>query len=165
MFIKKSAFFEAGGFDPFFFAHQEEIDLCWRLQLMGKKIMACPASIVYHIGGGTLPKNNPQKVFLNFRNNLIMLYKNRSGFERCYILSIRFALDAVSAWKNILSGQQSYFIAVMKSHFAFIGWWVSHQKKSVFPSVRSGKIQGLFNGNVVWEHFIRGKKTFAEIVN
>ena len=165
MFIKKSDFLAAGGFDPYFFAHQEEIDLCWRLQLMGKNILSCPDSVVYHIGGGTLPKNNPQKVFLNFRNNLIILYKNLRGFERFYILSIRFALDAVSAWKNILSGQPSYFFAVMKAHFAFMGWWLFHQKQSVFPTTQNRKIHGLFKGNVVWEHFIRGKKTFAEIVN
>ena len=80
MVVRASDFKEAGGFDARFFAHSEEIDLCWRMSLMGKKIYCIPDSFVYHIGGATLPKNNPMKTYLNFRNNLTMLYKNLSGF-------------------------------------------------------------------------------------
>lgn len=164
MFIRKSAFLKAGGFDPFFFAHQEEIDLCWRLQLIGYKILSCPASVVYHIGGGTLPKNNPRKIFLNFRNNLIMLWKNLSWPARLYILPMRFMLDAVSAWKNLLGGQSPYFTAVMKAHFGFMGWLLFYRSRSVFPTERSKKPTGVYQGSVVWQHFVKGRKYFSEII-
>lgn len=164
MIIKKSVFDEVGGFDPFFFAHQEEIDLCWRIHLSGYKIMSCPASVVYHIGGGTLPKDNPNKIFLNFRNNLIMLWKNLSGVEAVYIIVIRFLLDAVSAWKNLLGGQHAYFIAVARAHFGFVSWLISGKKQSVFPIKRSALVKGIYNGSVVWQHFIKGKNKFSEII-
>lgn len=132
MIIKKKLFFEVGGFDPFFFAHQEEIDLCWRLQLAGYKIMSCPNSVVYHVGGGTLKKENPQKTYLNFRNNLIMLFKNKTGFEKWYIIKMRFLLDAISAWKNLLKGNHSFFTAVAKAHIDFIKWMFFEKNKAYF---------------------------------
>ena len=164
MIIKKSVFDEVGGFDPFFFAHQEEIDLCWRIHLAGYKVMSCPGSVVYHIGGGTLPKDNPNKIFLNFRNNLIMLWKNLSGFEAMYVIIIRFLLDAVSAWKNLLAGQHAYFIAVAKAHVGFMMWLISFKKQSVFPTKRIGAVKGFYKGSVVWQHFIKGKNKFSEII-
>jgi GT2 family glycosyltransferase len=135
MFIRTSIFKEMGGFDPFFFAHQEEIDLCWRMQLSGYEIMSCPQSVVYHIGGGTLAKENPRKVFLNFRNNLIMLYKNLSFLESIKLIPIRLFLDFVSAIKSCLSGHFSYYAAIGKAHLAFFGWLLFKQSKSIFPSL------------------------------
>lgn len=164
MFIKKSAFEKAGGFDPYFFAHQEEIDLCWRLQLAGFRILSCPDSVVYHIGGGTLPKDNPKKIFLNFRNNLIMLYKNLRWTDRLFIIPFRYFLDAISAWKNLLEGQPHYFFAVMKAHFAFLGWILFFKRNSIFPPEKKGKITGQYHSSVVWQHFIKGKKMFSEII-
>lgn len=165
MFTRKSIFQKMGGFDPFFFAHQEEIDLCWRMQLAGYRILSCPDAIVYHIGGGTLAKDNPKKVFLNFRNNLIMLWKNLDGTTRYWVMICRFALDAVSAWKNLLGGQPSYFTAVMKAHGGFFHWLIFDQKKSVWPKIKSGKPYGLYLGSVVWQHFIKKKTRFYEIVS
>ncbi len=164
MFIRHSAFDAAGGFDAYFFAHQEEIDLCWRLQLAGYGIMSCPASYIYHIGGGTLAKNNPKKIYLNFRNNLIMLWKNLTGWDAVKTVAFRLLLDAISAWQNLLSGQSAFFIAVMKAHFGFIAWLTTGQNKSVFPQKRSGKIKGRYMGSVVWQHFVIGKDRFSEIV-
>jgi GT2 family glycosyltransferase len=165
MFIRTSIFKEMGGFDPFFFAHQEEIDLCWRMQLSGYEIMSCPQSVVYHIGGGTLAKENPRKVFLNFRNNLIMLYKNLSFLESIKLIPIRLFLDFVSAIKSCLSGHVSYYAAIGKAHLAFFGWLLFHQSKSIFPSKTSGQTHGRYNGNIAWEHFIKGKKRFSEIIS
>ncbi len=164
MFIRTSIFKEMGGFDPFFFAHQEEIDLCWRMQLSGYEIMSCPQSVVYHIGGGTLAKENPKKVFLNFRNNLIMLYKNLSFLETIKLIPIRLFLDVVSAIKSCFSGHFSYYVAIGKAHFAFLGWLLFQQSKSIFPSKTNGAIYGKYNGNIAWEHFINGKKRFSEII-
>jgi GT2 family glycosyltransferase len=119
LFIRASVFHEVKGFDEFFFAHQEEIDLCWRIQLAGYKIYSCPSSVVYHVGGGTLPKGNSLKVFLNFRNNLIMLSKNLPFWRAFFVIGFRFALDNISALKGLLSGDAGYFKAIIKAHFAY----------------------------------------------
>ena len=164
MFVKAGVYHELGGLDGYFFAHMEEIDFCWRLQLAGYSIYACPASVVYHVGGGTLPKGNERKVFLNFRNNLIMLAKNLPAAQLWWKIPFRFLLDAISAWKSLLAGQGVYFMAVMEAHLAFLKWVVLKRKESVFPVGRKGVIRGWFLHSVVWQHFIKGKKTFAEIV-
>ncbi|MEZ5028863.1 MAG: glycosyltransferase family 2 protein, partial [Ferruginibacter sp.] len=95
-FVRSSVYHQLGGLDEFFFAHQEEIDFCWRVQLAGHKVYVQPASVVYHVGGGTLPKGNSRKTFLNFRNNLIMLYKNLPTAAALWKLPFRIMLDAVS---------------------------------------------------------------------
>ncbi|MDF2190561.1 glycosyltransferase family 2 protein [Paraflavitalea sp. CAU 1676] len=164
MFIRASLYHEMGGLDEFFFAHQEEIDLCWRLQLAGHQVYVCPQSVVYHVGGGTLPKGNSKKVFLNFRNNLIMMAKNMPAGMATWKILYRFWLDTVSAFKSLFAGEGKYFTAVFKAHVAFISWWLFKQKQSVFPPTRTGKLQGYLHKSVVWSHFVEGKKTFAEIV-
>ncbi len=164
MFIRSDVFHEMKGFDEFFFAHQEEIDLCWRLQLAGYKVYVQPASIVYHIGGGTLPKGNNRKVFLNFRNNLIMLAKNLPVGAALWKLPFRMTLDAVSAWENLIKGNGGYFIAVLKAHFHFVGWLFFKKSRSVFPNKKNNKLSGYYNGSVVWDHFVKKKKRFSEIV-
>lgn len=164
LLIRAPLFHQLGGFDPFFFAHMEEIDLCWRLQLEGYKIYACPQSVVYHLGGGTLPKGNQRKVFLNFRNNLIMLTKNMPLREKIWKIPVRIALDAVSAWKNLLIGETSYFLAVFKAHLAWAGWMLAHSKESLFPRSRGRRLEGCYRGNIAWEHFVKGKTRFSEIV-
>ena len=164
LFIRAGLFHSVGGFDGYFFAHQEEIDLCWRIQRAGHRVYACPASVVFHVGGGTLPKGNARKVFLNFRNNLIMLYKNLPWSEKIWKIPFRIMLDAVSAWKNIPAGEFGYFLAVVKAHFAFFIWICFRQEKLVpFPR-DTGQLQGLYRGNVAWDHFVKGKKLFSQIV-
>jgi hypothetical protein len=142
----------------------EEIDLCWRMQLSGFKVYVCPSSVVYHVGGGTLPKGNQRKVFLNFRNNLIMLYKNLPFYQLIWKLPLRFLLDAISAWKNIFAGQLPYFKAVVQAHFAFINWVIFHKKEKKGKSPTTNKLFGWYKGSIVWDHFIAGKKTFKEIM-
>jgi GT2 family glycosyltransferase len=164
MFIRSEVFLREGGFDPYFFAHQEEIDLCWRIQLSGLRIMSCPASVVYHVGGGTLPQGNPRKTFLNFRNNLIMLWKNMPWEEKCWKLPVRFGLDALSAWKNLLSGNPGYFFAVSRAHIAFVKWLLERPTDIRIPSDRSGLPAGMWRGNLIWQHFIMGRSKFSEIV-
>ena len=163
-FVRSSVYHELGGLDEFFFAHQEEIDFCWRLQLAGYKVFVQPASVVYHVGGGTLPKGNSRKTFLNFRNNLIMLYKNISVASAIWKVPFRMMLDALSAWRGLLSGDRGYFIAISKAHFHFVGWLLSNKKQSVFPVKKTGKLCGWYNGSVVWAYFIQKKKTFLEII-
>jgi len=163
-FVRSAVYHELGGLDEFFFAHQEEIDFCWRAQLAGYKIFVQPASVVYHVGGGTLPKGNSRKAFLNFRNNLIMLWKNSSLASALWKVPFRMLLDVLSAWRGLLSGDRGYYFAICKAHFHFIGWLLFHKKRSVFPLKRGGELHGWYKGSVVWSYFIRKKKTFLEII-
>ncbi len=164
LFIRPDVFHEMNGFDEYFFAHQEEIDLCWRIQLAGYKIYSCPSSVVYHVGGGTLPRGNSLKTFLNFRNNKIMLSKNLPFSKKLWIMPVRNFLDAVSAWKGLLSGDAGYFFAILKAQLAFFNWWLFYQKKSIFPVTKKGILSGYLQKNMVWQHFAKKKKSFAEIV-
>ena len=105
LFIRLADYREVGGLDGHFFAHMEEIDLCWRLRSRGKKLVCIPQSVVYHVGGATLKKENPRKTFLNFRNNLLMLYKNLPDKELEHVLFIRGILDTITKWEL---GMRSY---------------------------------------------------------
>ncbi len=165
MLIRSSVFHELEGFDGYFFAHQEEIDLCWRVQLSGKKVYCCPQSLVFHVGGGTLPKGNSRKTFLNFRNNQILLAKNLHPSERWWKIPYRIMLDQVSALKGLLGGDMGYFVAIFKAHIGFLDWIFFHKKKKFIGRRRKLKsLSGVYQGNIVWQHFAKGKKTFKEIV-
>ncbi len=164
LFIRSSAFHQQNGFDEYFFAHQEEIDLCWRIQLAGNKIYSCPSSIVYHVGGGTLPKSNSKKTFLNFRNNLIMLTKNLP-FKKIWILPFRILLDATAAVKGLLMGEGGYFLAILKAHVAFAKWIFFHPKGNSQSPYSTGHLYGVLQKNLIWQYFIKKKRTFSEIVH
>lgn len=165
LFIRAKVFHEMGGFDPYFFAHMEEIDLCWRIQLAGYKVYACPASVVYHVGGGTLPRGNSLKTYLNFRNNRIMLSKNLPFSKKLWVMPVRLALDLVSALKGLLGGDAGYFVAVLRAQAAFLKWWCFKQDQSLFPASRKGKPEGMINKNMAWQHFAKKKRYFTEIVD
>jgi GT2 family glycosyltransferase len=164
MIVRPNVYHEMNGFDEFFFAHQEEIDLCWRMQKAGYKIMSCPKSVVYHVGGGTLPKGNQRKVFLNFRNNLVMLAKNWSWAERLTKLPFRIGLDVISSGKALILGDRQFFLGVIKAHFAFYKWILSSKKSNNFSKSKKTNLSGYYKGSVVWHHFIKKKKTFKEII-
>lgn len=161
LFVKANAFHEMNGFDDYFFAHQEEIDLCWRLQRHGYLVYVCPQSVVYHVGGGTLPTGNPRKVYLNFRNNLVMITKNLPITQLTWKIPFRLLLDAVSAWKELATGKPAYWWAVVKAHLHYAGW--------LFKTFRPDKAghppaKGVYQGNVVWQYFVKKRKTFSKIV-
>lgn len=164
LFIRSRIFHEMKGFDEYFFAHQEEIDLSWRIQLAGYKIYSCPASVVYHVGGGTLPRGNSLKTYLNFRNNRIMMSKNLPLSKKLWVMPARNFLDGLSAWKGLLTGDGGYFIAILRAQLAFIKWWLFYQKKSVFPVTKKASLSGYFQKNMVWQHFAKKKKLFSGIV-
>jgi GT2 family glycosyltransferase len=164
LFVRAELFHQLKGFDHYFFAHMEEIDFCWRLQLSGNNVYACPKSVVYHVGAGTLKKESAQKTFLNFRNNLIMLAKNLPLVQSCWKIPFRILLDAISGFRFLFSGGGIYFIAILKAHVAFISWLLFNKKESVFPPDKTIKPQGWLNKSIVWQYFVSGKKTFAEIV-
>jgi GT2 family glycosyltransferase len=164
LFIRSSVFHAMKGFDEYFFAHQEEIDLCWRIQLAGHSIYSCPASVVYHVGGGTLPRGNSLKTYLNFRNNRIMLSKNLPFVKKLWVMPVRNLLDGISAWKGLLTGDGGYFIAIVRAQLAFIKWWLFHRRRSVFPVSKKGLMKGYYPKNIAWQHFVKKKDRFSEIV-
>ncbi|MES2893856.1 MAG: glycosyltransferase family 2 protein [Bacteroidota bacterium] len=163
-FVRANLYHEVGGLDEYFFAHQEEIDLCWRLQLDGHAIYAVPASVVYHVGGGTLNKESAYKSFLNFRNNLVMCAKNYPSSTAIWKIPVRLMLDAVAAWKGLAEGKPGFFVAVCKAHVYFVKWLLLEKNKSVFPASRRGDLGGVYKGSIVWHYFIKKQKAFSEII-
>jgi hypothetical protein len=161
LFIKRTCWEKVSGLDADFFAHMEEIDLCWRLKNLGYKIMYCPTSTVYHVGGGTLQSENPYKTYLNFRNNLFMLLKNLNGNRVVFILFIRFWLDLISMIKFLSAGKSKHAVAINKAHVAFFKG-LSRMKNKRITAMNTND-EGLFRGSIVWEYFVKGRKYFGEI--
>ncbi len=164
LFVRAEVFNIFGGFDEYFFAHQEEIDFCWRLQLAGYKIFVQPASVVYHVGGGTLPMGDREKVYLNFRNNLIMLTKNLPVGQAWWKVPFRIGLDIIAGLKGLFTGSVVTFTAIIKAHLHYLGWLFFERRKNIFKGKKTTKLQGVYNGLVIWQYFIKRKKTFSEIV-
>ncbi|MFY8128676.1 MAG: glycosyltransferase family 2 protein [Chitinophagaceae bacterium] len=162
LFIRSECFKEVDGFDSRFFAHQEEIDLCWRLKLKGYKIFACPTSVVYHVGAGTLPRGG-QKVFLNFRNNLWMLCKNLPLHEKVWKLPFRFTLDGISAWKGLINGDVSFFSAIFFAHLSIIKLWILGQLQPITYRKNSKFLSCMVQRSIVYKHFVKGISTFDTI--
>ncbi len=163
--IRAKIFKDVGGFDETFFAHQEEIDLCWRLQNAGHLIYAEPASKIYHVGGGTLPTGSGKKVTLNFRNNLLMIYKNLRGFEKWKVIVLRMMLDAVAAWRALFTGDAGFMFAVAKAHFEFFLRFIKGEVRTQPQILETSTLKGWYDGSIVWQFFIKRKKTFTQILH
>ena len=161
MFVRSKVFHQLNGFDASFFAHMEEIDLCWRMQLAGYNIYVQPLSTVYHVGGGTLPKGY-RKTYLNFRNNLIMLSKNLPFTEKIYKIPIRFLLDAINAWKDLFTGNTTTYKAIFFAHLHTVQWWFTG-KKNRQTKIAFTKLNGVYKGSVIWQYFVKKKNKFTEL--
>jgi GT2 family glycosyltransferase len=162
--IRAAAYEQAQGLEPAFFAHMEEIDLCWRLQLLGYKIMYHGQSEIYHVGGGTLPKTNPRKTYLNFRNGLALLYKNVAPQKRRQILATRVVLDWIAALKFLTDGQPKDAAAVFRAHchvWQHRKYWQSRRHLAQNTSLINQKL--ILRKSIVWEYFIKRRKTYAEL--
>lgn len=162
LFIKSKVFHELGGFDERFFAHMEEIDLCWRIQLAGYSIKVQPASIVYHVGGGTLPKSY-QKTFLNFRNNWLMLCKNLTFKEKLFKLPIRFALDWMAILKALLTKDFEMAKAIFNAFIAVNQIKNTNIKHCKQPQKSFKNLDGVFTSSIAWQFFINKKKKFSQL--
>ncbi len=161
MFVRASLYHELGGLDDDFFAHMEEIDLCWRLKNAGYKIMYCPDSKIYHIGGGTLPKSSARKTYLNFRNNLSLLMKNLPKGKVFGTISYRFFLDWVAAFKFLCDGSFADFFAVTRAHFSFLRHLPYLKKKR--RKLTQNKVSQIYQKNIVFKHFLEKKKLYSEL--
>ena len=164
LFVRASVYHELNGFDEYFFAHQEEIDLCWRMQRAGHKIFVVPASVVYHLGGGTLPVGNKRKVFLNFRNNLVMLSKNLPLTEKIWKIPWRISLDNIAGIQALLKGDFLTFSTILKAHFYFLKRCIKQKNQNNLPKIKLRDLDGVYDGSIVWQYFIKKKKRFSEIL-
>lgn len=165
LFIRLRDYFEAGGLDGRFFAHMEEIDLCWRLRARGRGIVCLPDSVVYHLGGATLQKESPRKTFLNFRNNLLMLYKNLPEAEFKPVMRIRACLDYVAALKFLVTGQFAHAHAVMQARREYkairADFETSRQEnlqKTILADIPERSRQ-----SILVQRYLKGKRTFAQL--
>ena len=160
MFIRRDVYVKEGGLDSVFFAHQEEIDLCWRLHCRGYQIMSVPQSVVYHVGGGTLEYESPRKTFLNFRNNLLMLYKNLPPLQWLLVMLIRWPLDYVAALQMLLSGKWLNFKAVFQARCAF--WRLRKQYKAIrVTNLRKSRAQYptlIGRRSIIVDYYLLGKR-------
>jgi len=161
MFVRSKIYHELGGLDDDFFAHMEEIDLCWRAKNAGYKVMYVPDSTVYHVGGGTLPKNSPRKTYLNFRNNLVLLYKNLPKRRILQVLLLRLVLDIVAAFRFLFDSGRGDFAAVFKAYFSFYGSLRKNWKKRNRTPLR--KVSQTYNKSIVFDYYIRKKKRFSDL--
>jgi GT2 family glycosyltransferase len=165
LMLRAETFREAGGLDDNFFAHMEEVDLCWRFHRMGYQVRYVPASRVYHVGGGTLARGNPRKTYLNFRNNLLLLYKNLSGGKRRKILFIRKILDGISAFRFLIQGDFRDFTAVWRAHVAFYGMKKGYKGTGGrnIPGNYNVIVTGIYPGSIVTEFFLKGRERFDQL--
>jgi GT2 family glycosyltransferase len=165
LFIRSEAYFHAGELDGDFFAHMEEIDLCWRLLKTGYTIECIPQSEVYHVGGGTLPNNNPRKLYLNYRNNLFLLFKNLEGVYLVPVILVRMILDGLSAFSYLLNGKSSFFRAVIRAHLSFYRHFPSliRKRKELNKLTRKNRIREIYPGSILWNFFVRKKRTFDQL--
>lgn len=165
LMIRAEAFWAVGGFDERFFAHNEEIDLAWRLQLNGGRIYCFPKSSVYHLGGGTLPKTNPQKTFLNFRNNLTMLWKNLPEEELSKVMRIRFILDYLAAIQMLIfHWNVQDFKAVIKGRKAFKTWRKDFKRREIVSTKFNQKPRSMRkNYSVLWNYYVKRNKIYSKL--
>lgn len=167
LFIRLKDYEEAGGLDGRFFAHMEEIDLCWRLRSRGKGIVCIPQSLVFHVGGATLTKENPQKTFLNFRNNLVMLYKNLPANELEKVMRIRALLDYLAAGMFLLKGQIANAKAVLRARreyslqrSTFYADRVENLKKTSVSSIPER-----IKSSILWQYYAKSQKRFSQLAD
>lgn len=162
-FIKKKYWQLAGGFDSDLFAHMEEIDLCWRIQNMGYKILYCPDSEIFHVGGGTLNSASPHKTYLNFRNNLIIMQKNMPTGMFYRVLVLRLFLDFFALLKFAAGGEFKLTAAVSRAHRHFFSQFRTTSKKRKQSVIPVGQLSGWYNKSIVVSYFIRRVRTFSRL--
>ena len=166
LMVRASDYWAVGGLDGRFFAHNEEIDLCWRLRIRGRRVVCQPESYVYHVGGGTLPKSNPMKTFLNFRNNLTMLYKCLSDAELKHVMHWRWFLDYLAAWEMLLLKHNlGDFLAVYRARRAFRRWRndFADDRRQIQQSRVLQTVPEQCRFSLLWQYYARGRKRFSDL--
>lgn len=165
LLIRSVDYWNVGGLDGRFFAHQEEIDLCWRLRARGRGIVCVPESVAYHLGGGTLPQGNPRKTFLNFRNNLLLLYKNLPEQSLRKVMFLRFFLDALASLQFLATGQWGSFCAVWRARREFRrikSDFLADRERNLSATVLN-PIPEMLQHSILWQYYVKGHKTFSQL--
>lgn len=164
LLIRSELYHKVGGLDEDFFAHMEEIDLCWRIKKLGFTFHVEPSSVVYHVGGGTLPYSSPRKTFLNFRNSLFMIVKNHEGLLLPKLF-YRLCLDGIAGLRFILRGEFQHFFSVLKAHKELYMNLSSllKKRKTIKASTVVKKQTALYNGSILWAKYFKGIKKFSDL--
>ena len=162
MFVRADVWRQLGGLDNDFFAHMEEIDFCWRAKNAGYRVEYCPQSVVYHVGGGTLPKSNPRKTYLNFRNNMALLYKNLPKRRLAWVMGCRILLDYIAALKFFCERKPKEFSAVIDAHKAFYKW-LPELKVKRKNLKQQPNIKGMYQGLLLVDYYLLRKKKFSDL--
>jgi GT2 family glycosyltransferase len=163
--IRKETYWKVKGMYEFFFMHSEEIDLCWRLIAEGYQIMYCPTSYIYHLGGGSLAYRSPRKTYLNFRNNIIMCFRNSRWTTLIWLLPVRIVLDIIASFKFLAEGDRNNWKAVFRAYIDFIRWL--QKEKNRFPAQKQSllSIRVVLKKSIVWEFYIRKINSYSAIKN
>lgn len=169
LMVRSAAYHEVGGLDPDFFAHMEEVDLCWRLKNSGYRIGYVACSTVFHVGGSVITYGSPQKTFYNFRNNLVLLWKNEVKSRLIWLIPARLVLDGLAGFQLLLKGKYKLTFAVLRAHWQFyrhIGFWTKKRKQAtVQPGNPKANKEGIYNGSIVWAYFVKGIRKFSDLKN
>jgi GT2 family glycosyltransferase len=163
--VRGDLYHKVGGLDEDFYAHMEEVDLCWRLKNIGYKIGYIGASLVYHVGGSVISYGSPQKLYYNFRNNLILLVKNEKGAKLLWLFPLRFILDGVAGLRLLLMGNFRQTFTIVKAHFHFyseIGKWL-RRRREIKKLIIVRNETGVYPYSIVWNYFLLGKKKFSDL--
>jgi GT2 family glycosyltransferase len=163
MFVRADVYWNAGALDEDFFAHQEEIDLCWRIRNLGYKIICVPSSVIYHVGGGSLPQGNARKTYLNFRNNMMLMFKNLPLSTLIWKMPVRIYLDIIAGFYGLAkNGNLKDMGAILKAHFGFYTALPDLiEKRKLIPHPSSVYLSEV---NILWQYFGKSKKKFSDLV-
>jgi hypothetical protein len=167
LMIRSADYWDVGGLDGRFFAHNEEIDLCWRLRIKGRRILCEPQSVVYHLGGGTLPKTNPMKTYLNFRNNLTMLYKCLPENELKHVMRVRWWLDYLAAFEMLLLKHNwQDFLAVFRARKSYYNWRKDFEedRRKIQSGYSASNISQRTGFSLLWLYYVKRRRCFSEIM-
>ncbi|MDQ3072105.1 MAG: glycosyltransferase family 2 protein [Bacteroidota bacterium] len=165
MFIRADLYHEVGGFDNDYYAHMEDIDLSWRVKNYGYKVMVCPQSVVYHVGGHIISYGSPAKVFRNYKNGLIMMLKNMPASQVWWKIPFRISMDMVAGTRALVKGNPKELGAIFKAHLEFakgLPQWV-HKRKTAKKQLKAPNHEGIYPGSVVADYFLKGKRKFSDL--
>jgi GT2 family glycosyltransferase len=159
MMIRSKVYHQFDGLDEDFFAHMEEIDLCWKIQRAGLQVLYCGSSHVFHVGAGTLSRSNPRKTYFNFRNGLSLIFKHWSTTALLFKLPIRLLLDYTAAFKFLATGNRGDAMEILRAHYHFIkDSGKTSKKRSILKSKYLISTRNVYKGLVLWEYFVLQRK-------
>jgi len=165
LMVRADLYHKVGGLDNDLYAHMEEVDLCWRLKNAGYKIGYIGQSTVFHVGGSVISYGSPQKLFYNFRNNLVLLLKNEKASKLLWLMPLRLVLDGIAGLQLLFSGNIKGFFTVIKAHFSFyagLGKWLKKRKEAK-KNINHPNTVGINTKSIIWQYFALKKKTFSRL--